>query len=235
MTFKDDIYQICREVATEIEGWSFVTGSFKNKTLKHTDLIVDPGLYFKGGGCDTQPIAGVVNKKAAKLCKMVVGQDLWLLRIKFQLESADYRGLTSVMHIYPEKFPAVDAHGKSCPWPTQWIVREQAKDYFRKVLADGISFLHKYFDLTSEGNFLGHLPTTFKWMAGGWPDGSFYDGQDGIMLCVAALVRGDFDFVERYASDDFKTGRPKREVELSKIMAALPGLKRKYAEMGTVI
>jgi hypothetical protein len=230
MTFKDDIYQICKEVASEFEGWNFVAGSFKNKTLKHTDLIVDPGLYFKSGGCDTQPCVAVNNKKAKKICQLVVGWDNWSLLIKYQLESADYRGVNSVMHIYPEKFQAVDMYRKPCAWPTQWIVQAQAKDYLRKVLTDGIGFLHKYFDLSSEEKFLSHLPTSYKWMDGGWPDGSFYDGQDGIMLCVAALVRGDFDFVERYASDDFKTDRPKRELELSKIMAALPNLKRKYTE-----
>ena len=235
MTFKASMYQICAEVASEFEGWTFVSGRFKNKTLKHTDLIVDPGFYFRGGGCYTQPCAAVTNKRAKKLGQLVLGWDDWILFIKFQLESADYRGPTSVTNIYPERHPTVDMHRKPCSWPTQWLVQAQAKDYLRKVMHDGIGFLHKYFDFTSEESFLNHLPTTYKWMDGGWPDGSFYDGQDGIMLCIAALARADFAFVEHYASDDFKTDIPKRTVELEKILAALPDLKRKYAETGKVI
>jgi hypothetical protein len=46
---------------------------------------------------------------------------------------------------------------------------------------------------------------------------------------------GDFDFVVRYRSDDFKTIYPKRTEELNKIIAKLPELKKRYAETGSVI
>jgi len=237
MTFKDDIYQICKEVASEIEGWSFAAGSFKNKTLKHTDLIVDPGLYFRSGGCSTQPCVAVNNKRAKKLCELVVSWDNWSLMVKFQSELEDYylNNPQCVTNIYPEKFPAVDMYGKPGPWPSGWIVQAQAKDYLKKVLIDGISVIKKYFVLTSEENFLNNLPTGFKQREAGYVENAFYEYQGGIMLCIAALVRGDFDFVERFASNDFKTLVPKREVELKKILAALPDIKRKFAETGKVI
>ncbi|MBX3585257.1 MAG: hypothetical protein KF796_01345 [Ramlibacter sp.] len=237
MTFKDDVYHICNEVAGEFEGWSFATGSFRNKTLKHTELIVSPGFYFRGGGCNTQPDAGVVNRRAAKLFKFFFGQDLWILRILFQMELEDYYRASPhyVTQIFSERFPAVDMYGRPGPWPEQWIVLTQSKDYLKKVLADGIDVINKYFDLSSEENFLNHLPTGFKKREAGYVENAFYEDLGGIMLCIAALVRGDFAFVEKFASDDFKTLIPKREVELKKILAALPDLRRQFAETGKVI
>jgi hypothetical protein len=102
------------------------------------------------------------------------------------------------------------------------------------VLADGIGILNKYFDYSSEENLLRNLPTGQK-QRDGYEENAFYEMSSGIAHCLAAIVLGNFDFVERYASDDFKTLRPKREAELKKILAALPELKRKFAETGKVI
>ena len=63
--------------------------------------------------------------------------------------------------------------------------------------------------------------------------GSFLEEQDGLVLCLAALIQGDFSFVERYASDDFKTKFPKRN-ELTGIVAALSEFRKMYAETGSV-
>lgn len=77
---------------------------------------------------------------------------------------------------------------------------------------------------------LRHLPISEKvWVHGGM------EGAAGVMQCLARIVLGDFDFVENYCSDEFKTAVPKNTADLDKIVAALPGLKKRYAEMGKVI
>jgi hypothetical protein len=245
MTFKDDIFEMCREVAGEFTNWNFVPsiGGFKNKTLKHTDLIVHLGFYFQGGlSCSVQPSLWVVNKQTGKLAKQLFELDTGFVSIiRFQQESGVYRGEGSVKNIFPERLESKDSQGVPIPWSDAFIVRTQAKDYFRQVLNDGVRFLHKYYDISSEENLLRHLPIRLRdrepaleELLKNWGD-EFYEGWDGIRHCLAAIVVGNFDFVEHYASDDFKTGRPKNEIELQKIMAALPELKRKFAETGKVI
>ena len=55
------------------------------------------------------------------------------------------------------------------------------------------------------------------------------------MLCIVRLVLGDFDFVVRYHNDEIPTAWPKRMADVDKIIAALPELKRRYEETGSVI
>lgn len=240
MTFKTDIYAICHEVASEFDGWVFSsTGVFKNKILKHSDLIVSPGFTFTSftPHCSTQPSASVDNKKVAKLFKHFFGWTRPTIMINFSMESNDYRFHTSPLHptsIFPEKAPYFDSKGVEQEWLSSWIVLAQAKDYVRGVLNDGIGYLNKYFDLSSEENLLRHLPTGYKDRCAEL-DFCFYETQDGTAFCLAAIAVGNFDFVEHYASDDFKTIVPKDDENLQKILAALPELKRKFAETGKVI
>jgi hypothetical protein len=132
-------------------------------------------------------------------------------------------------NIFPEVSAFTNTAGEPQPWPASFIVLAQAKDYFRKVLSDGIAILKEFFDLSSEENLLRHLPTTYEWMDKGISNtgvpGSFYEEDDGIVMCLAAIVLGDIEFVERYATDSFQTMYPKREEELRAILAALPDLK----------
>ena len=107
------------------------------------------------------------------------------------------------------------------------------------VLAGGIAFIDRYFDLQSEESLLRHLPVTYRWMDQGVGNsgqmGSFYEQADGIIHCLAAIVVGDFEFVERYQSDDIKTSMPKRVQDLEKIKNALPELRRRYEATGKAI
>lgn len=232
MTFKTDIHDLCKRVVMDSPGWKFTSGGdFKNTVaLGHTDLIVSPGFYFSGGGAiactSVTPAACVYNKKTEKLRKLVFGKSgYWTRIIKYQIAYELTRRTNVVKHIFATK-------GE--PWRHSFITGDEAEPYLREVLSDGIALIERYFDLSSEENLLRNLPTGYH-RDDNWGPGVFYENLDGISHCLAACVLGDFDFVERYASPDFKTMGPKREVELGKILAALPELKRKFAETGSVI
>lgn len=244
MTFKSEIYKFCEEIAVDFDEWEFTsTGLFKNKALKHTDKIVRPGFYFQSGlSCTVGPSAAINNKKTTKLFKQICGYEMpWTSSIYFQTESTAYRGASSVFAIFPEKIAIRDSRGQLEPWSERFLIKSQAKDYLRQVLVDGIRFLDKYYDFSSEENLLRNLPAGFKDRAPelealmGHMNNYFYENIDGIFRCLAAVVLGNFDFVEHYASDDFKTTVPKREVELKKLLDALPELKRQFAQTGKVI
>lgn len=242
MTFKTDIFDIARAVAGRTADWALSSaGDFVNKSLKHTELIVSPGFTFNNApSCVVQPFAAIRNKKIIRLCKEVLGRDpFWTLSIKYQLESAKYRGPNSIQHIYPTRAPFTTAQGEAAIWPASFITKDEAAEYLQEVLNDGIGFLKKYFRLESEDALLRHLPVTFQWMDKGVGNagemGSFYEGTDGVIHCLGAIVLGNFEFVERYCSEEFRTMTPKRTQDLDKIVAALPELKRRFAETGKVV
>ncbi|AXL50614.1 hypothetical protein DSC91_002908 [Paraburkholderia caffeinilytica] len=242
MTFKSEIFEICQQVAVEFHGWKFTSsGDFVNKALKHTDLIVSPGFVFNAEpSCSVSPVAGIKNRKIVRLYKDLFGREpFWTLSVKFQLESEKYRGAISVKRIYPQKVPFTTAHEEPNCWPDGFIVRAEALTYLRGVLTDGRRYVEKYFDLSSEESLLRNLPVSYQWMDKGIGNsgqmGSFYEESDGIVHCLAAIILGDFDFVERYRSDEFKTMTPKRVHEIDKIVSVLPELKRRFSETGSVV
>ncbi len=182
--------------------------------------------------CRIEPTVGIVNKKAAKLAKQLLGRDFeYLSVILFQRQSEEYRGKDAVFSIWREKQKSImGAHGTVKEWPTSWIDLSEAHAFLWKVLRDGIWFLNQYYDLSSEENLLRNLPTSEKIGIGGG-----LERGEGVKQCLAHILLGDFDFVERYCSNEFKTVVPKNTPDLDKIMGALPELKKRYAETGKVV
>jgi len=241
-SLKPEIHKLCQELAAEFENWNFVGDEFKNKTLKHTTLIVRPGFTFQGGGdnpgCSMQPTIDVANNKANKLYQEIFG--VKCSRTSFMR----FQTVRNLLHHYPEnlRFQGYIWHhrqshvatggGKYEPWPKTWIGLDEARPAIKGMLMDGIDLIEKYYDLSSEENLLRNLPPKYVPAAGGNEE---MEGGLGVMVCVTRILLGDFDFVEHYCSDDYKTLRPKRIKELDTVIAALPELKRRLAETGKII
>jgi hypothetical protein len=109
----------------------------------------------------------------------------------------------------------------------------EARPLIEAVVKDGMELLVKYYDFSSEENMLRALPPKYK-VFNGSPS-RVMEESEGVMMCIVHILLGDFDFVKQYRSDDYKTNLPKRIADLDKIIAALPELKRRYAETGRVI
>ncbi len=233
---------LCNEVAAEFANWSFVSEKFKNRTLKHTDLMVSPCFTFQGGsdnpGCSMQPAVEVAHKRTIKLYQEIFG--VKPSRTSFMR----FQTVRNLLHEYPENLRfqghvwlrrrpfVVTGIDKQEPWPKTWIGFDEAKPAIKGMLADGITLIEKYYDLSSEENLLRNLPPKYVPAVG---ENEEMEGGLGVMVCVARILLGDFDFVEHYRSDDYKTLRPKRINELDIIIAALPELKRRFAETGKVV
>lgn len=110
----------------------------------------------------------------------------------------------------------------------------EARSALIATLEDGIRFIQNHYDLGSENRLLQALPAKYTTRHPNSPYDQM-ERQKGVMLCLVHVLLGDFDFVERYRSDEFLTVFPKRTDELDKIIVALPELKRRYAETGSVI
>ncbi|MFX1735769.1 hypothetical protein PXJ20_04000 [Paraburkholderia sp. A1RI_3L] len=236
--FKAQLYEICDEVSSQFSGWSFVSGQFKNRTLKHTDLVIHPGFGFEHGTTPVQPSVCIDNKRAQKLCKYLFGVNA----------STSIVNLPTVSHLL-QHTPEVLGLGF-------WIVQDreeflsigrpnqiaqsrildiaQARPALIAMIQDGIAFIDNHYELGSEDGLLKGLPAKYTTRHINSP----YDQMEkfkGVMVCIAHILYGDFDFVERYRSCDFNTLFPKRTDDLDKIIAKLPDFKKRFAETGAVI
>lgn len=144
LSIKPDIQKICSAVSADFSGWSYSSGEFNNRTMKHTDLLVRPFSHFKNDMCGIQPAAAIVNKKVAKLAKAIFNRNLnYLSVILFQRQSEEYRGKNAVFGIWREKRKEImGPHGKFIEWPASWIDLNEAPEFLRKVMQDGIGYLN---------------------------------------------------------------------------------------------
>ena len=110
----------------------------------------------------------------------------------------------------------------------------EVRPVLRDVMRDGIAFIEKHYDLSSEENLLRNLPPKYTSYVGTWGYDEL-EKQKGVTMCLVRILLGDFDFIMNYRSEDYKTIYPKSLTELDKIIAALPELKKRYAETGSVI
>jgi len=237
-TLKTDLYEVCNDVAIGFTGWSFESGKFKYKSLKHTDLIVHLGFSFEHDTTPVYPSINIFNKRISKLSKQILGVDGYVSIVNMQV-------IAHTLNYTPERlrtgFWIVRSKGNS-----QVAVQSNqsledgtidvanAYSVLASIMKDAIAFIEDHYDLSSENKLLSGLPAKYTTRHVNSP----YDQQEkmkGVMLCLARILCGDFDFVERYRSDAFETIFPKRTLELDKIIAALPALKRRYAETGIVI
>ncbi|MDB0569083.1 hypothetical protein AB6Q13_23865 [Ralstonia solanacearum] len=238
MAFKSDLHEIFCEIADEFPGWVFSSGQFKNKTLKHTDLIIHLGLGFDGGVTPVNPSINVINKRLSRLCKSIFGVDGYASIVSLQT-------VAHTLQYTPEKlrtgfWVAQDraeflALGQASP-AVEDVTLDliQARSALIATMKDGISFVESHYDLGGEDALLRGLPAKYETRH----ENSPYDQMEkmkGVMICLVRILLGDFDFVLNYRGDDFKTLFPKRFADLDKIIEALPELKKKYEETGSVI
>ncbi|NKA72562.1 hypothetical protein GO285_01464 [Ralstonia solanacearum] len=237
--FKDNVYEICRAVCDEFPEWKFVSGQFVNRSLKHTELQVYLGFGFRHGSTAVVPSVTLLNKRVTKLGKQVLGGGGWFtslvnLQTVAQLltHTPEKRRTSYWIHENKEEYFTLAP-------PTQ-AVRDQtidiseARDAIIATMKDAIAFINSHYDLSSEENFLKGLPAKYETRHPNSPYDQM-DGGKGVALCLVKILLGDFDFIGHYMSDDFKTIFPKQMNELQKIADALPDLKRRYTETGSVI
>ncbi|PZR47985.1 hypothetical protein [Paraburkholderia fungorum] len=237
-TFKTDLYEICKDVAREFAGWTFTSGQFKSKSLKHTDLIIHPGFGFEHGTTPLQPSVTIDNKRAMKLSKLLLGIERSTSIVSFQVVSQLLKHTPVNLRLGGWVVEDRAAFLAASPNPKaiedQIVDFAEVRDVLVATMKDGISFIETHYDLSSEENLLKGLPAKYATRHANSP----YDQmemQKGVMVCIVHVLLGDFDFIERYSSDAFETVFPKRVEELNRILAALPELKRRYAETGSVV
>lgn len=237
--FKSELFQTCKEVAAEFSGWNFTSGFFKNKTLKHTDLVVHPGFGLEYGTTPLQPSVAIHNKRSMALFKAIIGYEMSTSLIDFRLVPHELshmpENLRGPAWICEDK-KAFLATGDSDSTAEDDAVIDikDARPILKAMLQDGIALIERHYDLSSEEDLLKNLPPRYEVTPHFTVPYSEMEKQKGVMMCIVHVLLGDFDFVEHYRSDGFETVYPKRTADLDKLIAALPALKKRYTETGSV-
>ncbi len=230
--FKTKLYEICTEVASEFRGWSFVSGVFKNKSLKHSTLMLSPGFYIIADNTPLQPALVVQHRRSMALFKRLNGYELATSIVNFQK-------IPQLLHHTPEPVRLCCSIVADKQLQFRLVPpSEQTRDSFvditevrpvlRANLADGIALFERLYDFSSEENFLRNLPPRYTPRSEKIPYDEF-EQQKGVMMCIVRALLGDFDFVHRYRDDTYQTIFPKRVTELDNLIAALPELKKQYS------
>lgn len=244
-TLKERITEIAQGVAIEFDGWIYASDKFKNKSHKFAELIVDTGITFDQGFAHLQPCIAVNDKKISKFIKDVTGYSIHTSAVNFQVTDS-LLGNAPKLPVPPvlaceKKAKYIDFINSSKRFSGAEILSIENNivdvgdipSIFRDIMKSGISFLNDRYCLDNETAFLESLPAKYETR-----NEIIYDEwerQKGVVMCAVRLLLGDFDFVERYRSDDFKTIYPKRISEIENIIKMIPDLKRRYAETGSVI
>ena len=237
-TLKESLYELCGEVASEFQDWSFVAGLFKNKALKHSTRVIDPGFSFARDSTPLQPAVRIDHKRSMSLFKKLNGYD-------FPTSIVTFQHIPQLLTHFPEKLRLVctilgdKATHISLIGPSggqaleQMIDVTEARPVLRAMLLDGIDLIGRFYDFSSEDGFLRNFPPKYTTRSDKSPYDEF-EGHKGVMVCIVHALLGDFDFVENYMSDRYPTIFPKRTRELAALVAALPELKDSYARTGVV-
>lgn len=232
-SFKDKLYELCGSVVSEFPDWSFTAGSFKNKTLKHTVLTIGLGFSFRDGNTPLQPALMIEHKKSMALFKKLNGYDQPTSIVPFQ-------NIAQLLEHIPQELRLggwilEDKNRQATLAPPSEQARErmidltEARPVLRSVILDGIALIGRFYDLSSEDNFLRKLPAEYHTRVSSIPYDEF-ERSKGVMMCVVRALAGDFDFAERYRSESYQTVFPKRLKEIDTVIAALPELKRRHGE-----
>ena len=206
MTLKAEVIELCKNIANDYDDWSYAAGAFKKKDYKHTELFIDPLWSFSGISALAQPVVGIKNKKIERIWRVV------------------QRGRSYWSFSYPILYP--DSSTKRYSLRIKNIGKDKAEEYLRTVLDKGFKHLDENYDLSSEQALLDNLPIHLA---------DFLEEDGGTKYCIARIILGDFEYIERYYNDEIPTSRKKRKEDLEKILACLPEFREKYARTGSVI
>ncbi|ATU72308.1 hypothetical protein CT154_05125 [Komagataeibacter xylinus] len=123
----------------------------------------------------------------------------------------------------------IEAGGLDKPY---WRDANEFKDVIKRIFLQGIAFFESHYNFNSEKDMLEELPARYAVTAsGGYKE---YEQERGVMLCIVRCILGDFEFVKRYRSNEYKTIFPKMTEDLDKIIACLPQMEKSWQEKGYV-
>jgi hypothetical protein len=234
---KAKLYEMCNEVASEFPNWDFSNGRFKNKSLQHTILTIEPGFSFSPNSTPLQPFVEINHKRSMTLFKKLNGYDLPTSVVKFQTVPHLLEHMPEDLRLLCSILADKDFQMKVAP-PSEVAKRHmiditESRPVLRAMMQDGIALIEKLYVLDSEETLLRNLPPKYTPRSDKSPYAEF-ERSKGVMVCIVRALSGDFDFAFRYRDDSYTTIFPKRYNEIDNLLKVVPEMKIQFAKTGKV-
>ena len=205
---KSEVKNFCIQLANEHLGWEYKANSFKNKTLKHSEVWIDTGWVLH---LSAMPSVIVYNKSVNKI-------------FKESFQDFQTKWTARMLILSP------DAHNHCMIYQKLVHTLPDAEAYIRDFFERGLDLVERYFSNPDEKEFLAGYP-----IYGEFPAPSTDDAYEGLGNCIARAILLDFDYVERFIKDDFPTVRPIYEPYRERVVQWLPIWKERAAETGSIL
>ena len=205
---KSEVKNFCIQLANEHLGWEYKANSFKNKTLKHSEVWIDTGWVLH---LSAMPSVIVYNKSVNKI-------------FKESFQDFQTKWTARMLILSP------DAHNHCMIYQKLVHTLPDAEVYIRDFFERGLDLVERYFSNPDEKEFLAGYP-----IYGEFPAPSTDDTYEGLGNCIARAILLDFDYVERFIKDDFPTVRPIYEPYRERVAQWLPIWKERAAETGSIL
>ena len=205
---KSEVKNFCIQLANEHLGWEYKANSFKNKTLKHSEVWIDTGWVLH---LSAMPSVIVYNKSVNKI-------------FKESFQDFQTKWTARMLILSP------DAHNHCMIYQELVHTLPDAEAYIRDFFERGLDLVERYFSNPDEKAFLAGYP-----IYGEFPNPSTAEGYEGLGNCIARAILLDFDYVERFIKDDFPTIRPISEIYRERVAQWLPIWKERAAETGSIL
>lgn len=201
---------LCKKIVQDYESWEYTANAFKNKSHKHTELMIDMLWTGSSVSISSQPVVIISNKKIEKIWK------------KYIVRSVGWTQFMRIMNPVDQRLQ-YRARIKD-------LVADNAEGYIRDVLNIGIRMLEENWDFSSEENLLRNLPADDPTLSDG--KNGLLEDDSGTRYCIARMLLGDFEYIQDFYNDEVKTKRPKRKADLEKLMQHVADMKSAYDKQG---
>lgn len=140
---KKSVAPLCKQIASEYEGWQYTGERFSNKMLKHSTLYIVPFWSFT---LSAQPSVLLINKKINKLSLQINDKkEMWvslkdILRPGATLETQVYRKFVHTMR--------------------------EAEVYIRDFFKRGLNVIQQYYHWQDEEELLANMPMDLEGFIG---------------------------------------------------------------------
>ena len=206
---RKDVELLCKQLAAEHPGWEYQSHIFKNKSLTHSEIWIDPSWVLH---LSAEPHLVIYNHSVNKVVK----------------ESLNVGKIWTVF--MPILSP--DAHNNSMIYRELVHTLPDAEAYIRDFFQRGLDLVERYFYSEDEKIFLSSYP-----IVGEFPTPSTKFGYEDLGNCMARAILLDFEYVQKYIDNELPTPiyLPIHESVKESLKEWLPIWKQRAAETGSIL
>ena len=206
---KNDVKDICLNIASQYPGWEYRSHIFKNRQLSHSERWIDPTWVLH---LSAEPYVEIYNKSVKKI-------------IREMFNNKDKDDVTARMRIL-----SPDAHNNAMIYRELVHSLSDAENYIHDFFKRGLALIEKYFSHEDEKIFLSSYPIEEK-----FPTPTTTSGYSGLGNCIAQALILNFDYVEKFITGELPAYYPFHKPNQEKVAEWLPVWRERAEKYGSIL